>query len=175
MITENAVMRLVREYAKSEAGKAAIKKQYGVEYADKIDKSRLRMYGQMMKQILFRYVVDVIHSIRESDIVVEEPKLGEKGLYTLNISFKEGSLHRESLYDEGYPDGIENIVLLFTRGYHAKRYAYGVWAYRDFGSMYPVRSRKDREPNDFMKRAVEEFNKIAKGSAVAALNSIYEE
>ena len=38
------------------------------------------------------------------------------GRWQFKVFFKPEAVHRESLYHEGYPDGLENIVLLYSKG-----------------------------------------------------------
>ena len=171
-------MQLVEQYANSSQGKAEIQKKYGVHYRDKVSKSELIAYGNQMKQILFEHVNKIIKSIKLDDIVVEEPIIDKDGGATLKISFREGSLYRDSLYVDGYPDGLENIVLLFARGYHASDYVYGWWnlpnqTWYGGSGFVNVRSRKDREPNNFLHEAVAEFNKQTNGFAIAKLEDKY--
>lgn len=174
MISEKYIMQRIKEYANTDAGKKAIKKRYGVEYSEKIDLEPYRKYGRQMKSILFMHVNALIRSITEEDIIVAEPKTDAKGFISVTVSFREGSLQRDSLYKKGYPEGIENIILLFAHGYHAKDYAYGVWKYGGYSSGHSIRSRKDREPNNFLQDAVEEFNMMAKGKAIAFLDNKYQ-
>lgn len=49
-----------------------------------------------------------------SDISISEPTEVGDGLYKVTISFGKG--HSESLYPEGYPNGIDDLVMLFDRG-----------------------------------------------------------
>lgn len=189
MITEAYIMKLVDEYAKSPAGKAEIKKKYGIDYTGKqgtpggftgkVKSSELIKYGEIMKKVLFIYIQPIIKSITLDDIKVEDPYKNANGQWVVNVSFKEGSLRRDSLDTEDYPYGIENIVLLFAKGYHANNYAYGLWNVAPPGRAYnfkSVRSRTDREGNDFLIKAVEDFNtNFGKGIAKAELLGDYKE
>ncbi len=179
MISEKYIMKLVKEYAKSPEGQAEIQKKYGVQYREKIPQSELMAYGEKMKQILFAHINPIIKSITMDDIIVEPPVVNKGGRLSMKISFREGSLHRESLYEDGYPEGLSNIVLLFARGYHASDYAYGLWGLPNqtwYGGsgFVSVRSRKDREPNHFLHDAVNEFNGSSGGFAVAKLEEKYQ-
>jgi len=73
-------------------------------------------------------------------------------------------LHRESLRPDLYPDGLDNIVLLFAHGYNARNPVMGQWKN---SRSYPhiILSLQRREPNNFLQEAVEEFN--SKGSSIA--------
>jgi len=173
MISEEKIMELVKKYASSKKGKEAIKKKYGVDYVD--DPKELMVYGEQMRNIVFQHISPIIRSITISDIVVGQPVLNESGQYELKLSFKEGALHRDSLYEEGYPEGLNNIVLLFAHGYHASSYVYGAWASSSKDSTKRIRSRISREPNNFLQAAVAEFNSSPsiKGVAVATLENEY--
>lgn len=178
MITEKYIMGLVRRYADTPQGRAEIKRKYGVEYREDISDKELISYGEKMKQILFEHINREIRSVTLDDIIVEDPQVDKQGRVTLKISFKEGSLHRDSLYLEGYPEGLENIILLFARGYHAKDYVYGLWnlpnrTWRGGNDFVGVRSRKDRAPSNFLYNAISEFNSISNGIAVARLEEKY--
>ena len=177
MINEQEIMKLVKEYAKSPEGKKKIKETYGIEYSERIDEKSLKAYGEKMKAILFKHTAAVIDSISPDDIIVGDVKETAEG-YTLEISFREERLRRESLYvDEYYGDDeLQNIVLLFAKGYHARDYVYGFWSKPGEGVTWyqpRIRSRKDREPNPFLKNAVAEFNQSSKGIAVATLEGEY--
>lgn len=175
MITEEYINKLIEQYAKSPEGKAAIKKQTGITYTDKDPSAMLMTYGEQMKKILYQHINPLIKSIIPDDIIVEKPYQGNDGLWRLEVSFREGSLQRDSLDLETYPEGLHNIVLLFAKGYHARDYVYGWWI-DQYGNHGNVRSRKDREPNDFLTQAVNEFNSgIGKGIAKAELVGIYKD
>lgn len=173
MISEKYIMQLVKQYANSPEGKAAIKKATGLEYSEKEpSKTKLKAYGEKMKNILYKYVNPLIKSISLNDIVVGTPYKDSSGRWRLEISFREGSLHRESLYPDGYPDGLDNIILLFEGGYSVDNYVYGVW--NVVGER--VRSRKERDGNDFLVQAINEFNNgDSNGFARAELLGEYKE
>lgn len=78
--------------------------------------------------------------------------------YDAYVGFDDDYLHRPSLNPKKYPQGIKNIIRLFTFGYHSKNHVYGVW-HRSHGDSVHVRSLLHREPNDFMEQAVLEFNR----------------
>jgi len=179
MISEKHIMSLVKKFADSPEGKAAIKKNYGIEYDSaplRNFKTKFKFYGERMKRILFLYVHSVIDSISLEDIVVGEPAMDENGNLTLKISFIEDALHRESLDPDAYPAGLDDVVLLFSCGLHAKRHTYGLWRRPSFNGGYykQVISRKDRDPDDFLKNAVREFNTASEGFAVASLIGDYD-
>lgn len=46
--------------------------------------------------------------------------------YSIGVYF-ENDLHRDSLDEERYPEGVNNIAALLNRGYHARHSVKGVW------------------------------------------------
>ncbi len=175
MITEAYINKLIEEYAKSPAGKAEIKRKTGITYTDKDPSAMLTAYGEQMKNILYKHVSALIKSVTPEDIIVEKPYLDRDGLWRLEVSFREGSLRRDSLDLDDYPEGLDNIVLLFAKGYNARNYVYGWWM-TSYGNHGDVRSRKSREGSDFLIQAVNEFNNGAgKGIARAELLGAYKE
>lgn len=175
MITESYINKLIEQYAKSPAGKAEIKKKTGMEYVDKDPTAMLTTYGEQMKNILYKHVNALIKSITLNDIVVQKPYMDSDGLWRLEVSFRDGSLERDSLYLDGDDPVLHNIVLLFAKGYNARNYVYGWWITK-YGNHGDVRSRKEREGSDFLIQAVNEFNNGAgKGIARAELLGDYKE
>jgi hypothetical protein len=176
MISEEYILKLVKEYAASPEGRAAIKKQYGIELTDThMTKAQMTAYARKMKQILYEHVHSEIKSISPEDIIIGEPVQDSSGQARINISFRQDALFRESLDPDEYPEGIEDIVLHFAHGWHAKKHIYGLWRRPSYNGGYyaQVRSRKDREPSPFLQNAVNEFNSSANGCAVAELNEEY--
>lgn len=179
MIAQSEIMKIVKEYAKSPQGKAKIKNTYGVEYIEKVDAKKLKRYGEEMKTILFRHMSPLIDSITMDDIIVSTVEPVEGG-YRLKISFNPDSLRRDSLYLDGYygDDALEDIVLLFSRGYHARDYVYGHWVKPGqsiAAFQRTIKSCKDRDPNPFLSKAVEEFNDKTEDWITAKLEGEYDD
>jgi hypothetical protein len=175
MISEAHIMKILKQYTETPEGKAFLKKKHGVELAESSEmKQKIKSYGIEMKKILLKYTREVIKSISEKDIIVGMPSQNKSGEMTIKISFRDGALRRESLDPTRYPEGLENIVLLFTRGYSAGNYVYGHWEGHDANVSYrKTRSKKQRNPNNFLKRAVVEFNLVMRGKASAKLEGEY--
>ena len=173
MISESYIMSLVKNYAKSPEGKKAIKETYGIDYDEKFTKTKIKMYANRMKKILFNHIHPLIKSIELNDIVIGEPEYNDDGYCEVHISFAEGSLHRDSLNPTGYPNGLQNIILLFKKGYHASNQVHGNWTYKGKTVAEGIWSRESREPNDFLDQAVTEFNNLANDMAIAVLEGEY--
>ena len=171
MISQNEIMKLVKEYAKSPEGKAEIKRVYGIDYDEKFTKTTARIYGERMKRILFTHISEKIKSFDIKDIIVSDV-IDNNGKYSIAISFSEESLKRKSLRPDLYPDGLENIVLLFAHGYRTGHPIYGTWE-KPSGNI-DVWGKRSREPSSFLQDAVAEFNAMAKGIAFAALEEKYD-
>ena len=171
MISEREIMKIVKEYAKSPEGKAEIKKVYGVDYDENFTKTTINKWTSKMRKILFEHVHSLIDSFNINDIIIGEPEIRSDGKAAVSISFNEAALARKSLDPESYPEGISNIVLLFAHGYHTSNPLFGVWE-RPSGSI-EIWAKRNREPNDFLYDAVNEFNSSAQGIAFAKLENEY--
>lgn len=80
----------------------------------------------------------------------------EDGQMRAAVTFKEESLHRESLDPTMYPLGVDNIVMLFTKGWDTGgKQVWGEW----HGYPY-TKSKTHSDPNPFMQQAVDEFNRM---------------
>lgn len=79
----------------------------------------------------------------------------DNGQMRASVTFKEESLHRESLDPTLYPFGVDNIVMLFTKGWDTGgKQVWGEW------HGYPhTKSKTHSDPNPFMQQAVDEFNR----------------
>ena len=176
MLSEEYIMKLCEQYAASPHGRTAIKEKYGIDYNPKDKGSVIAVYGEKMRRILFEVVNQVIPSFLLEDIIIGQPVRDKAGRVSLKISFRSDALFRESLDPVMY-GGVDDIVLHFAYGWHAKGYVYGLWHRPGWngGRLVQVRSRKDREPNRFLKHAVWEFNEQAKGVAVAELEAPYKD
>lgn len=157
-------MQLLREYLKTPEGKKTLTANgSGIRLSIK----EMQRYGEKMADILYRHIVAVIPSFQRTDIIVG--KLKQEKEYILQISFDEESLKRDSLYPKKY-EGLEDIVLAFSAGWHAENYVYGVW---EGHGENRIRSRKKRKANPYLKKAVAEFNAVAPKNIRAELNSEY--
>lgn len=169
MISEKYIMKRLREFAASDAGKALIKEKTGKTYIPEFGESMIKKYGDDMKKILYAHIHPIINTVKMEDIVVGEPIKDSEGNVSIKLSFEEGSLHRQSL-DPDY-SGIDNIVLLFAHGYQARNKVRGEWANSHVEG--EIWSLQQRAGNDFMESAVDEFNGKAKGVCVAVLEDEY--
>lgn len=147
-------MGLLRKYANSKEGRELIKQETGMEYDPKFTLEKAMEIAEEFRRILFKHTHSVIPSITLNDIVLRKVK-SEKGKpMVIMFSFMEDSMRRPSLNPSEYPKGLENIVVLFTEGYETRnqRQVHGLW----HGKF--VASRTQRPPNDFIQRAIDEFN-----------------
>lgn len=127
--------------------------------------------AENMAQILRSEVMEIRNIYGEpflDHIEVGEPMPNPDGSYRVNVWFNRDEMHRDSLYPEKYPDGIENIALLFAKGYDARTQVFGVDSHGK-----SVASLTHRGPNDFMGRAISRFNENMRGFAVAEANEQY--
>lgn len=177
MLSEEYILSLVKKYSQTAVGKAEIAKhkkgkfdaRVATESTQKQSKKQMSQIGDDMKNILFNKISRVIKSFKIEDIIVGTPvPYGDQ--YMISISFNEDALRRESLDPDRYPEGITNIVKLFVTGYDARGAVYGVWKGHGDEEIWSLRHR---DPNDFMDKAVEEFNSKYANVARAELTDEY--
>lgn len=102
-----------------------------------------------------------LEKIAESGIIVGEPAEDKVGNLVIDINFDPEMLHRDSLYPKGHPKGISDIIVHLTHGWDAQGEVFGYW--KRAGDV--IRSAKHMDKNEFLKRAVSEFNALGIGEA----------
>ncbi len=169
MISERAIMELVQKYAVSPAGRKKIREKTGWVYSEHPERD-LIAYGEKMKIVLLKHIVPLIHSITADDIIVQPPQM-INGVWGIKLAFRKGSLRRKSLIYDELSRGINNIVLLFAKGYHASMQVEGMWnvGSAENPNYIHVKSRQDRPANSFLLDAVKEFNATEGGGIATAL------
>ena len=89
----------------------------------------------------------------DSAYIVSRPSVRKDGSVRINIRFAPEAVFRPSLDPSGpWGEGIENIVLHLSNGWHAKGTVTGEWHGRE------ARSRQVYEGDSFMQDAVFDFN-----------------
>ena len=173
MLTDKYIRELIEDYSKTPEGKKQIKsliprRKFIAEYEsdDESDRRRIEVMCKDMRNILYNHIKEVIPSFKISDIIIGKIKY-EGVNATVDIKFNQDALKRKSLYEQKYPEGVHDIVRLFISGYSAGDNVYGVWHGKRIASL------KDRAPNDFMQRAINEFNIKYGDCAVADLDEQY--
>lgn len=175
MISEKYIEGLLNSYIKSSEGQKVVK-QYRKDVFDGkihaedsgiLSKEEMIAMGKKMVDILYSEISGAIPSFSKDAIILSEPKPSADGEYKISINIQPDALHRDSLWQDGYPNGVDDIVLLFTTGYQARGYVYGEW------HGVPYRSKISRESNNFLMRAVDSFNSAATGKSKAELGDKY--
>lgn len=193
-LSKQEIEAAIKDWSQTQAGKAAIRESLGNKKRTKFIprfaepkndsiSSQAFMLGKAeeMKEILFKHITadtqtdgrKGLANFPKDAIIVEKPvKLNSNGGidYLINISFDSDALRRQSLNPTLYPEGITDIISLFVHGYNAKGSVVGSW-HGESG----VWSVRHRDPNDFMARAVAEFNDANRqsGFVTAALRDKY--
>lgn len=119
------------------------------------------------------------HPITSADLLIKPGTVTPDGKYRFELAWKPGAVHRDSLYEDEYPDGIEDIVALFHKGYVSRDYVYGYWdrhrpimAYDSRndntggGDFVWMRSRISRLADPFLVDAIAAFNAAHKQDGV---------
>ena len=165
---------VIEKVSRTREGKAAISSAIGKKnakfvarfddgsYKAKADRDKMNLKAEEMKEVLFRHLTADTQTdgrrgladFPKDAIIIGKPvAIGNTGDYRIDISFDADSLRRQSLSPDAYPEGITDIISLFVHGYNAKGSVVGSWHGED-----NVWSLRHRDSNDFMARAVEEFN-----------------
>lgn len=109
-----------------------------------------------VEQLLVGTLIDVIRSEPYLPNKVKDLLIGniisEQGMtneqLAINIGFNRENIHRNSLYQEGYPEGAD-IDVIYNNGWHAKNYVYGT-----LSNGVRIKSKKDFNTTDFIRQAV---------------------
>ena len=170
---------VIEKVSRTREGKTAISSAIGKKNAKfvarfddgsskaKADRDKMNLKAEEMKEVLFRHLTADTQAdgrrgladFPKDAIIIGKPvAIGNTGDYRIDISFDADSLRRQSLSPDAYPEGITDIISLFVHGYNAKGSVVGSWHGAD-----DVWSLRHRDPNDFMSRAVDEFNGNNKG------------
>lgn len=124
--------------------------------------------GEEMRDILYANLpVGLQASISASDIIVSAPKVQADGSMLVELNFRPEALERESLDPDKYPEGVDNIIRLFSHGYTAYGDVVGIWHEHEQWNL------RHRSADPFMQNAVDEFNALHGGAGVAELRDDY--
>ena len=178
MISEKYILKKISSHLNNSKNKKQIKGQFL-----EINQDRMKNLAQEMAAQLWRGVSARIHSMEPEDIIVGDIEETNDG-FKIAISFDKEALHRNSMAHDGfntlekYEDGIDNIVLLFTRGYKARSRVYGIWDTYKKGKWLHWHegidtSRQERDPDPFLQEIVDDFNSKHKKEVHAVLNTNY--
>lgn len=175
MISEGYINKLLSSYIKTPAGQALVKHYRQDVFNGKISSAgtnilsarEMNDLGNKLKDILYAEISGVIPSFAKEGINVSFPKETTDGEYEILVTLTPDSIQRNSLWKEGYPDGVDDIVLLFTTGYKARKSLRGEWHGK---SIY---SKNFRLPDGFLQRAIDAFNASIANDAEAELGTKY--
>lgn len=180
-IDMGSIMKKVESYARSAEGKLQMKKCIEKYKYNGIEKTKGngRIVTNSNMNDAANKIIEILKHIAQSydlpDSVMRhfdslrysKAKHRPDGTSVIYIYFND-DLQRDSLYPDGYGDGVSNIIALLNNGYRAKNYVYGNWDNhsptgeydgRSINSSAYIRSRKDREGLYFIQQAIDDFNK----------------
>lgn len=162
-------------WAKSPAGQkklqAAQKKavKAGKAFGSIQDQEKLAAYyGDRLISILDRHITAAGYEFADYLGVVRTGFDESSGQFEVHINFDPDEIRRPSLYEDGYSEGVYDIVALLNRGYRAEDHVYGQW----HGAA--VKSLQARDGLHFLEAAVDEFNQRYAGVATVVLNEKYQ-
>ena len=168
----------LKKYLNQPAIKKQMKAHYKTTGGGAADIAQVEFYAQQA----IRTIIDSLpiplragpHAIDYNDMTYAMPAMNEDGDYTVELRWNPIAVHRESLYEEGYPEGIENIVALFSTGTKVSRHAvFGYWSggrslYASAFTTY-IPENTFRDPDPFISNAVSAFNNAHKKDGVTLI------
>lgn len=130
-------------------------------------------YMNIVRDLIKCVQANLPESLQSSELlsdaayIISKPVQTKDGNYRIDISFDPAAVFRPSLSpNDTWGDGIANIVLHLSNGWHASGTVSGVWHGQT------IRSRQTYDGDDFMKQAIFEFNTSHVG-ATATLGTNY--
>lgn len=158
----------IKAYSKTPQGEKKIKaalatnSSNGVEDATIYGDKFIEILKEEVASILSRTTGDAFLSYFDPiKIIVDKAT----GMCEVQINFDKTMTHRDSLYPSKYPEGVE-LQYLFSTGYRAKNYAYGIDRHGR-----KIRSKRKRKGINYMQRARSKFNAIFAAQGVKATYS----
>jgi hypothetical protein len=161
MITADEINRLVEQYANSKAGKKYIQAQASSgQLAGKFAGDELFQKMHEAAERLVTMIVtnapgglsDSMQNIDPSACVTDIETLNDG--YVIHIKFPSDIVHRDSWAPGKYPNGVNDILSLFTKGYDIdplKKRIWGEW----HGKRIP--NKIHRDPDAFIEKSVNDF------------------
>ena len=177
-ISATALQSKLEAWGKSSDGKRRIDtftsnvSKHGIKLSNGTEIIGTQKMDALAQQLIITIQKWLPHSISDIGMHSSPVRKNLDGSHSVDIYFDQEDLNRESLYEEEYPDGIENIVALLNNGMEAKDTVYGWWdGHKPTGDALSrslkgdedyafVPSRKFRHPLWFMQDAVFEFESI---------------
>ncbi len=157
----------------AEARTAALKagKKFGVGDSA-VSTQKAIKHAEELREIVWDALPPVLkwgeNAIDINDIHIGKPTVLANGDIEVDLTFDRDAVHRDSLYPEKYPEGVDNIVRLFSVGYSTDQRVFGRWK----GENIPSALRLGGSA--FMQQAVAEFNdKYTSNGTKATLDPSY--
>lgn len=190
VISQDYIMKLLKEYAKTEAGKQRIADEMSKTFNGESSGVTGGITRQRVDEILneirdkFVYAVQqVIASFRGEGVHAKCGRMSKDGSVKCSIVVDEDALRRESLHYINSDDmtirrgsGVDDILALFTHGYTIHNRPYGFWVRDESTSSDPINrigALMHREPNPFLKKFTDEMNTEYGSTCVITLNGKY--
>jgi len=149
LIDIDVIEKILKDYMHDNATSESASAQTDIDMQDVQDD---------FKSIVAKHIKTVIPSFDENGIITDDARSESDVDFAIEFAFTDESVHRDSLYPAGYPQGTDpygGIVLMFHKGWNAQNYAYGVW--QNHGDAR-IRSLKSRTATGFLNNAIKEFN-----------------
>lgn len=177
MTPEQRIMSLLNNYSKTSIGKNKIKGAFKRDGSSDINPVAIM---EDLKEILYSAIITARPALKrgfsKNDIIATQNIEGNIEIYFDRTATRRESLFKDWQEDSRTGDGVDNIIALFSKGYNAKRYAYGIWGghYNNsdtglsslkYGGSGRVKTHTNKNtgkpglaPDDFLNEAINSFN-----------------
>lgn len=171
---------MLESYISSPEGKKDLKES-GINITGYSEKEMKIIATELRDSIINAYLGVVKDPKKYFDVKatkVNSPREQKDGTWKISVTFSSKALRRRSLYSDAPKKnsgaalvktstgsgwftgaGVEDIIGLFTTGYTAKDSVYGSWWNNQYddGDGHFIRSKRHRDPNDFVSKTIENF------------------
>lgn len=171
----------VAKYLKRPAIQAQIKAHYKKTGGSTEDITQVIGYAQKAVAAIIDSLPDSLRksyngrAIKTTDLIIGDPIVNDNGDYEITLIWNPQAIHRESLYsdDEGYPEGVQNIVALLSTGVRPIRHdVFGdhMWGkYWHESTRYFIPAGWSRPADPFLKNAIAKYNADHKKDGVVLI------
>lgn len=162
--------RMVEEYVNSPQGRKFLKEQQGLNIG--YTSEQMRIIGECLQRDIIQAFLALVKDPKapaafdSNSLEVHVNPPTTKGMARVTVLFRHDVLKRPSLYRIGEEErfGVYDIIGLFTQGYFAMSYAYGIWGHYINGAIQDdstrsIRSRAELAPNSFVNQIMHKYQR----------------
>lgn len=172
--TANDYQKIIEDYVNSPQGRKFLKERQGLDIG--YTSEQMRIIGENLQRDIIQAFLALVKdpyasaAFDSNSIEVHVNPSTTRDTARVTVLFRPDVLRRPSLYkyedpiDESAKFGVYDIIGLFTQGYYAFSYAYGVWGRYVNGTMVEednscIRSRAELAPNSFVNQVIHRYQR----------------